>query len=565
MKKDLYILWISCFFHDSSVSLLKNWEIIFAVEEEKLSRIKHDSSFPENAIKACLNYCNISISDIDYVGFYEKPFIKFENFLKNYIKTYPFWYYGFIRWIKEWLKSKLFFKRILYKKTWYRWNVIYIDHHLSHAAGAFFSSGYEKSAILTVDWVWEESTTTWWIWEKNQIEVKEKIIFPNSVGLIYSAFTSYLWFAVNDWEYKMMGLAPYWKSIYVDIIKDKLIQIKDDWSFDINMSYFSFQYWRKMINNKFEKLFWQKTRNKNEEITQFHKDIAASIQKVTEELLFSIVNYIYSETKLENLCISWWVWLNCVANYYLFKKSNFKNIYVQPSPGDWWSSVGVCYYIYSCILWEKSKAFENIYLWEEFSYENIKLILKDYENKVSFEKIDIEKMTKNVSKLIMENNVIWWFQWRAEFWPRALWNRSILWNPLNKENWKKINLKIKFRESFRPFAPSIIEEELWKYYDLNWQYPYMLFVSKSKNDNLFPAVTHLDWTSRVQTINEKQNLKYYLLLKEFEKVSGFPILINTSFNLSSEPIVYSPIDALNTFLNCWMDYLVLWDYFISKK
>ncbi|NDK07627.1 hypothetical protein EOM39_00095 [Candidatus Gracilibacteria bacterium] len=565
MKKDLYILGISCFFHDSSVSLLKNGEIIFAVEEEKLSRIKHDSSFPENAIKACLNYCNISISDIDYVGFYEKPFIKFENFLKNYIKTYPFGYYGFIRGIKEWLKSKLFFKRILYKKTGYRGNVIYIDHHLSHAAGAFFSSGYEKSAILTVDGVGEESTTTWGIGEKNQIEVKEKIIFPNSVGLIYSAFTSYLGFAVNDGEYKMMGLAPYGKSIYVDIIKDKLIQIKDDGSFDINMSYFSFQYGRKMINNKFEKLFGQKTRNKNEEITQFHKDIAASIQKVTEELLFSIVNYIYSETKLENLCISGGVGLNCVANYYLFKKSNFKNIYVQPSPGDGGSSVGVCYYIYSCILGEKSKAFENIYLGEEFSYENIKLILKDYENKVSFEKIDIEKMTKNVSKLIMENNVIGWFQGRAEFGPRALGNRSILGNPLNKENWKKINLKIKFRESFRPFAPSIIEEELGKYYDLNGQYPYMLFVSKSKNDNLFPAVTHLDGTSRVQTINEKQNLKYYLLLKEFEKVSGFPILINTSFNLSSEPIVYSPIDALNTFLNCGMDYLVLGDYFISKK
>lgn len=565
MNKDLYILWISCFFHDSSVSLLKNGEIIFAIEEEKLSRIKHDNSFPEKAIKACLKHCNISINDIDFVGFYEKPFIKFENFLKNYIKTYPFWYYGFIRGIKEWLKYKLFFKRILYKKTWYRWEVIYIDHHISHAAWAFFSSGYEKSAILTVDWVWEESTTTWWIWEKNKIEVKEKIIFPNSIGLIYSAFTSYLWFAVNDWEYKMMGLAPYWKSIYVDIIKDKLIQKNNDWSFDLNLNYFSFQFWRKMINKKFEKLFWYKTRNKNEEITQFHKDIAASIQKVTEELLLNIVDYIYKETKLENLCISWWVGLNCVANYFLLKKSNFKNIYVQPSPWDWWSSVGVCYYIYNCILWKRSKKFENIYLWEEFRDEIIKLILKDYENKVSFEKIDFEKMTKKVSKLIMENNVIWWVQWRAEFWPRALWNRSILWNPLNKENWKKINLKIKFRESFRPFAPSIIEEELWKYYDLKWQYPYMLFVAKSKNDNLFPAVTHLDWTSRVQTINEKQNLKYYLLLKEFEKVSGFPILINTSFNLSSEPIVYSPIDALNTFLNCWMDYLVLWDYFIYKK
>jgi carbamoyltransferase len=564
MQKEIYILWISCFFHDSSVALLKNGEIIFAIEEEKLTGIKHDNTFPEKAIKACLSYCKLEIGEIYYVGFYEKPFFKFENFIKNYIYNYPFWYYWFIRGVKEWLKYKLFFKRILKKKIWYNWEIIYIYHHLSHASGAFFSSWYEKSAILTVDWVWEESTTTRWVWNKNDIEIKESINFPNSIGLLYSTFTAYLWFEVNEWEYKMMWLAPYWKPIYYDTIEKQLLNINKDWSFELNMKYFSFQYWKTMFNSRFEKLFWNKQRIKVDNITQFHKDIASSIQKVAELLLLNIVEYIYEKTKLDNLCISWWVGLNCVANYNLLKNSKFKNIYIQPSPWDSWSTIWVCYYIYSSILWKESKKFENIYLWESFSDNTILTTFEKYEKQIKYEKLSFDILIQKVAKLIYKDKIIWWFQDRTEFWPRALGNRSILWNPLNKDNWKKINLKIKFRESFRPFAPSIIEEDLSKYYDLNGEFPYMLFIAKAKNIDLFPAVTHIDWTSRVQTVNIEQNKKYYLLLKEFEKIAGFPILINTSFNLWWNPIVNNPKDAINTFLNCEMDYLVLWNYFITK-
>lgn len=565
MDKDIYILWVSCFFHDSSVALMKNWEIIFAIEEEKLSKIKHDNSFPELSIKKTLEYNKIDISEISYIWFYEKPFIKFENFLKNYIEAYPFWYYWFINWVKQWLKYKLFFKEILKRKFLYTWEIIYINHHLSHASGAFFSSWYKKSAILTIDWVWEESTTTWGIWNLNNIKICENLIYPNSLWLLYSAFTAYLWFEVNDWEYKMMWLAPYWKPIYKDIIKKELIKINDDWSFILNMKYFSFQYWKKMYNEKFEKLFWEKTRIKWEEITIFQKNIASSIQKLAEDIILKIVDYIFSKTREDNLCISWWVWLNCVANYKILKKSKFKNIYVQPAPWDSWSSIWVCYYINSSILLKKSKKFENIYLWEDFSNEHTLKCIEKYKNEIFFKEYDFNNLTNKIARLINNDCVIWWFQWRTEFWPRALWNRSILWNPLNYENWKKINLKIKFRESFRPFAPAITEDDLPKFFDLNWAFPYMLFVWKNLNKNFFPAVTHIDWTSRVQTVNISENFRFYTLLKEFEKISKFPILINTSFNLAGFPIVNSPIDAIETFLNCEMDYLVIWNYFISKK
>ena len=565
MKKNIYVLGISCFFHDSSVALIKNWEIIFAIEEEKLSRIKHDSSFPEKSINKCLEYCKLDINDINYIWFYEKPFIKFENFIKNYIEVWPFWYYWFIKWIKEWLKYKLWFSSILKDKTWYKWNIIYLDHHLTHASWSFFSSKYNKAAILTIDWVWEESTTTWWIWDWINIEIKEKIIFPNSIGLIYSTFTSYLWFDVNDWEYKVMWLAPYGEPIYTNIILDELLNINDDWSYELDMKYFSFHLWKKMFNSNFESLFNHRFRKKTENIEKFHKDIASSIQKVIEILLLKISNYIYSKTKLDTLCISWWVWLNCVANYEILKKSKFKNIYVQPSPWDGGSSIWICYYIYHNILGNKrSINFNNIYLWEEYSDNNIENKLKRYSDKVTFIKLSESNLIKKVSTLILDNNIIWWFQWRTEFWPRALGNRSILWNPLHKENWKKINLNIKYRESFRPFAPSITEDSLSKYYDLEWSFPYMLFIAKVRDKNLFPAVTHLDGSSRIQTVNKDQNKKYFLLLKEFEKKTGFPILINTSFNLAWKPIVNSPEDALNTFLHCDMDYLVLWDYLVNK-
>lgn len=565
-KENVYILWVSCFFHDSSVSLLKNWKIIFALEEEKLSQVKHDSAFPEKAINKCLEYCKLDITDITYVGFYEKPFIKFEYFIKNYIKTSPFWFYWFIKWLKEWLKYKLWFSNTLKEKIWYKWKIIYLDHHLTHSSWAFFSSWYTDAAILTVDWVWEESTITRGIWQKNKILIEEKISFPNSIWLLYSTFTAYLWFEVNDWEYKMMWLAPYWKPIYKDLIFRELIVLNENWSFELNMKYFSFIYWRKMFNKKFERLFWEKCRKYSEEINDFHKNIASSIQEVTEIIMLKLVDYIYNKTEQDNLTISWWVWLNCVANYKILKNSKFKNIYIQPSPWDWWSCIWICYYIYFNILNNKNiSGFNNIYLWEDFLDNQIYEDLLKNNQFIRFEKLTINDLLKKTANYLYKNKIIWWFQWRTEFWPRALGNRSILGNPLNIENWKKINLKIKFRESFRPFAPSIIEEDLNKYFDIEWSFPYMLFIAKTNFKDQIPAVVHLDNTSRVQTVNRLQNKRYYLLLKEFERISSHPILINTSFNLSWMPIVNSPSDAIKTFLNCEMDYLVLWDYFISKK
>lgn len=566
IEKDIYILWISCFFHDSSVALLKNWEIIFAIEEEKLTRKKHDSCFPHKSIQACLNYCDISIKDIAYVGFYEKPFIKFENFLKNAVYTWPWGYYGFVKGIKEWLKYKLFFEFIFRKRWKYRWEIIYLEHHLSHAAGAFFSSGFEKSAFLTIDGVWESATTTWWVWENTTLKVEEEIHFPNSLGLLYSTFTAYLGFEVNEWEYKMMGLAPYWEPKYQSLIETHLVSQNPDGSYTLDMQYFDFQYWKKMFNEKFEALFWEKWRTSWVPLTQFHKDVASSIQKVTEKMIFEIVEYIYGKTKLDSLCISWWVALNCVANAYILQQSHFKHIYVQPSPGDSWTSIGCCYYIYSSILGKKSSTFSHIYLWEEFSREQIREALSAFWEKIVYEEKDFSEIVERVaSSIFSKNTIVWWFQWRSEFWPRALWNRSILWNPLEKDNWQRINLKIKFRESFRPFAPSITQESLQKFYDGMWEFPYMLFVLKTLSPSSLSAVTHIDGTARVQTVTREQNERYFSLLKEFEKHTGVPILINTSFNLSWEPIVYSPTDALTTFLTCDMDILVLGNFLVYKK
>lgn len=567
MKKDIYILWISCFFHDSSISLMKNGEIVFAIEEEKITRVKHDHTFPENAILACLKHEGITIDDIDYIGFYEKPFIKFENFIKNYIQTWPLGYYGFIHWLKDWLQYKLHFSSILKKKTGYKGDIIYMNHHLSHAAGAFFSSGYHKSAVLTIDGVGEKSTTTWWIWEWIHLDIKENINFPHSIGLLYSTFTAYLGFEVNDWEYKMMWLAPYGKPMYTDLILKEIVELSTDGSFTINMNYFSYHLGRKMFNRKFEQLFWYTARQKNERLEQFHKDIAASIQEVVEKIVLQISSYIYNKTWIDSLCISWWVGLNCVLNYKILKLSRFKHIYVQPAPWDSWSSIWVCYYIYHCILgYKEKKHFSHIYLWSDFINDQDQNIIHLFSDQVTYEYIDNEAhLFDKIADLIYKNKVIGWYQWRTEFGPRALWNRSILWNPLEKKNWKRINLKIKFRESFRPFAPSLTQEFLSEHFDIQWSFPYMLFIAQVKNKKLFPAITHVDWTSRVQTVTKKSNERYYSLLKAFEKKSWYPILINTSFNLAWEPIVDSPKDALETFLACDMDYLVIWNYIIRKS
>jgi len=560
----MYILWISCFFHDSSAALIKNWKIVSAISEERLSRKKHDGDFPKQSVNFCLKNEWISISDIDYIVFYEKPLLKFERLIFMFFKAWPFWFKTFYNMLNTWLSLKLKIEKKIIKELWYNWEILYVKHHESHASSSFFTSNFNDSALLILDWVWEYSTTSMWYWKDNNINLIKEMQFPNSIWLLYSAFTYYLWFKVNDWEYKVMWLAPYWNSKFVDLIKNNLIIKNKDWSFILNKKYFDFHSSKSIINSNFEKLFWQDTRKEWEEITNFHKNIAYSIQLVIEDLIIDLANQVYCEYNSYNLCLWWWVALNCVANSKILKNTKFKNIHIFPASWDDWWAIWAALSVYYNFLWKKRiKSFDSIYLWWSFDEKYI----ESYLNRINikFQKLNDKDLYSHIAKKIKEQKVIWWFQWRSEFWPRALWNRSILWDPTKKENWNKINLKIKFRESFRPFAPSILEEDFEKYFisDIN-VLEYMTYIVNTKNNDLL-AVTHVDWTSRVQTVNSVKNNRYYNLLLSIKKEIWVWCLINTSFNIAWDPIVETPQDAMRTFLKTWIDILVLWNYIINKE
>jgi carbamoyltransferase len=594
-----FILGISAFYHDSSATLIKGEKIIAAAQEERFSRIKHDNRFPKNAISYCLEEEKISLDEVDAIIFYEKPFLKFERLLETYLAFVPRGFLSFSKAMPLWIKEKLFQKKVLFdecKKIDKNFNNInkikFCSHHRSHAASAFFASPFENSLILTIDGVGEWSTTTIALGNKNKIKILEEINFPHSLGLLYSAFTYYLGFKVNSGEYKVMGLAPYGQPKYTELILKELITLKEDGSYKLNMKYFNFATGLTMINKNFENLFGVKKRNSNKEgdnLTQFHMDMASSIQNVIEIVILKICRYIRDKYKISNLCLAGGVALNCVANGKILKENFFDNIWIQPASGDAGGSLGAALsYIYDELSIErhifKPDMMNGSYLGPKFKNEEIKKQLEDLG--ANYQEKTEEDILKIISKELSNEKIIGWFQGRMEFGPRSLGCRSIIADPRSEKMQQKLNLKIKFRESFRPFAPSILIEELKNYFDMETPSPYMLLVANIK-DNLkiqmtesqeelfgikklnirrstIPSVTHVDYSARVQTVEKDSNSRYYRLIKNFFEITGCPILINTSFNIRGEPIVCEPKDAFNCFMGTNLDILVIENFILYK-
>ncbi len=577
-----YVIGISAYYHDSSACLVnENGEILSAVQEERFSRIKHDNSFPIETIKFFLSNFNISPQNIEAIVFYEKPFLKFERLLETYVNFFPKGFFQFLKSIPIWAAQKLFQENEI-KKNLLKLNnnfkhteIFFSDHHLSHAASAFFPTKFNKAAILTADGVGEWRTTTIGIGENNNIKILKEINFPHSIGLLYSAFTYYCGFKVNDGEYKLMGLAPYGKPIYEKIIKENVINIKEDGSFWLNSYYFEYPTGFKMINKNFENLFSKPARKKDEKIDTFYMDIAASIQKITEEILLKISRMIKINYDIENICLAGGVALNCVCNGILKKNNIFKNIWIQPAAGDAGGSLGAALsYIYM-----QKKRPRNINILESDSMKGSllgpEIKSEDAEKKLielgaNFSKLDTDSLNKFTAMKLSEGKLFGWFQGKMEFGPRALGNRSILADPRNQNMKKKLNMSIKFREDFRPFAPAVLEEKVSEWFDFNSTSPYMQFVAnvrKDKNENqiTIPAVTHVDNSARLQTVNKDINPRFYNLINEFYQITNVPILINTSFNINNEPIVNTIEDAYQCFLTTELDYLVCGNLLIDKN
>ncbi|MDC0248021.1 carbamoyltransferase [Pelagibacteraceae bacterium] len=593
------ILGISAFYHDSAATMVVDGKIIAAAQEERFSRIKHDPNYPYNAVNYVLNEANIKLNQVDYIVFFEKPFLKFERLLETYLAFAPKGFKSFCMSMPLWLREKLFQKNFLYNKlkqhdeNFKDINKIHFsEHHYSHAASAFFPSPYKEAIILTLDGVGEWATTTIALGNDNKINMLKEIHFPHSIGLLYSAFTYFLGFKVNSGEYKVMGLAPYGEPKYKDLIINKLIDLKEDGSFRLNMKYFNYATGLTMVNSKFEKLFGKKTRNPNTDLlNKFHMDIAASIQAVTEEIVIKITKSIARENKSKNLCLAGGVALNCVANGKILKNNIFKNIWIQPAAGDAGGSLGAALAFWYNELGNKRQIIPNkdemkgSLLGPSYSNEKIESILKLLNAK--FEKLDDENLLSLIANELKNEKIIGWFQGRMEFGPRALGARSIIADPRSDKMQKELNLKIKFRESFRPFAPSILREDLNDWFELDQESPYMLLVSdikkklqipmNEKDNKLFgidklnikrskiPAVTHVDYSARIQTVHAETNPKYYNLIKKFKEITNCPILLNTSFNVRGEPIVCTIEDAFKCFMGTNLDILVCENFILYKK
>ena len=592
------VLGISAFYHDSAATILIDGKIIAAAQEERFTRIKHDKSYPFNAIEFVLKYANIKFSDIDAIVFFEKPFLKFERLLETYVAFAPRGFISFCKAMPIWLKEKLFQKNLLFNKfkehdkNFKDQSKIYFsDHHLSHAASAFYPSPYEEAIILTADGVGEWATTTVSIGKGNNVQIKKEIQFPHSLGLLYSAFTYYTGFKVNSGEYKLMGLAPYGSPIYEDKIKDHLVDIKDDGSFHLDQSFFNYATGLTMTNDKFDKLFGQKPRDpKNEQLTQFHMDIAASIQKVTEEIMIKLAKSIRAEYKIPNLCLAGGVALNCVANGRILNENIFENIWVQPAAGDAGGSLGAALAFWYIEQKNNRKidvndSMQGSYLGPEYNDEQIEKELKKIG--ANYSKLNDVDLIDKVSDDLASSKAIGWFQGRMEFGPRALGSRSILGDPRSSETQKNLNLKVKYRESFRPFAPSVLNEDLSDWFKIKVDSPYMLMVAKVKDDKItqmteeqnklfgieklnikrseIPAVTHLDYSARIQTVRRDSNKRYYDLIKKFKEKTNCPVIVNTSFNVRGEPIVNTPRDAYNCFMGTELDKLVIGNFYLDKS
>ena len=566
----MYTLGISCYYHDSAAAVLKNGKVIAAVEEERFSRIKFDDGFPKLAINWCLKEAGISAENIDSIAFYDKPVLKFERLLDNYIGVAPRGLFSFLDVIPKWIHKRLWVKDEIKKHLkGFRGEIIFPEHHMSHAAHTFFTSPFDEAAILTVDGVGEWSTTTFGTGKNTDVKLINDIRWPHSVGLFYSAFTYFLGFKVNEGEYKLMGLSSYGEPKYYDKIMSELIDVKNDGSIHLNMKYFAFTYDKYMTNQNFSDVFGIPARKHDEKVEQIHFDIGASAQLVLEDILLKMVNHVYNKTKMKNLCLGGGVALNGVANYRILKEGPFENLHIPPSPGDAGSAVGCAQYLYHCHAKNKrvveestERITDNIYVGPEYSNDEIKSFLE--KNKISYDFLEREQLLKNSAKLISEGNIVGWYQGKMEWGPRALGNRSILADPRDEKMKDILNEKIKHRESFRPFAPSILEDDVSEYFDMDRPSPYMLFVAKVKKPDKIPAVTHIDGTGRLQSVSKEVNPLYYDLINEFYKLTDIPVIINTSMNVMGEPIVNTPEHAYNMILKTDMDYLVMGNYLVRK-
>ena len=594
----MYILGISAFYHDSAACLLKNGDIIAAAQEERFSRLKHDNNFPQRAIIYCLKEAGIKPNELTNVIFYEKPFLKFERLLETYLSFAPKGFKSFATSMPLWIKEKLFQKHMIKKELvnilgdtidWQK-KLLFSSHHLSHAASAFYPSPFESSAVLVLDAVGEWTTTSIAIGNGKNLQIHKEIQFPHSIGLLYSAFTYYTGFRVNSGEYKVMGLAPYGKPVYVDIIRNKLIKVANDGSFKLDMSYFDFATGLTMTNKKFDDLFGGPPRLPESNLTQREMDLAASIQKVTEDIIIRLAKEISKETGEKNLCLAGGVALNCVANGKLSREKIFKNIWVQPAAGDAGGALGAAlcaWHLHHNKEKDPSYTFDKMkgsYLGPKFSDNEIKNELSICNAK--FEKVTENVLIERVASALVDQKAIGWMQGRMEFGPRALGARSILADPRSPLIQKQLNLKVKYRESFRPFAPSVLMEHVDKWFKHDKKSPYMSFVSElleekrfkmtKKEKSLFgidklniprssvPAITHVDYSSRIQTVHKDTNPLYHSLISKFYEKTGIPLIVNTSFNVRGEPIVCSPTDAFKCFMGNELDVLVIGNYILYK-
>ncbi|MCH2172297.1 carbamoyltransferase [Myxococcota bacterium] len=558
------ILGLSCFYHDSAAALLVDGHLVAAAHEERFTRIRHDPALPKHAVTYCLEEAGLGIEDIDYVAFYDKPFIKLERILMTYLATFPRSLPSFTKSIPVWLKEKLWIPSVIRQELGYEGEVLFAEHHQSHAASAFLASPFDEAAILTCDGVGEWATTTTGIGRGSSFELIREIRFPHSLGLLYSAFTYYLGFKVNSAEYKVMGAAPYGEPNYSEKILDELVDLREDGSFKLNMKYFAYDYGLTMTNDRFSKLFGHPVRSAESEMQQFHWDMAASIQSVTEEIVLRMVRKLHEDTGMNSLCMAGGVALNCVSNGRIVREGPFEHLWVQPAAGDAGGALGAALYVQNAVLGEpRNHRMEHAYWGPSFSDEEIRETL-DARGAV-YRTLPREEMIEETARHLNKNQaVVGWFQGRMEWGPRSLGSRSILADARNEENWKRVNLKIKFRESFRPFAPAVLVEKATDWFEIDRESPYMLLVCQVREDRNVPAVTHVDGSARLQTVTRDSHTEFYDLLNAFDEQSGCPVLINTSFNVRGEPIVCSPEDAYLCFMRTNMDVLVLGNQVLLK-
>jgi carbamoyltransferase len=557
------ILGVSCFYHDSAACLIKDGKVIAAVSEERFNREKNSPDFPINAINFCLQAGELTIYDIDYLGFYEKPYLKFHRMILSHLQSYPFSLKNFLDTMPSWLQDRLIMSLVFEREIGYKGKVLFIKHHLSHAASTFLVSPFQEAAILTADAVGEWATTTYGVGKANDIKIFKEIQFPDSLGLVYTAVTTYLGFEALEGEGKVMGLAGYGKPIYLDKFR-KIVIVESDGSYRVDTRFFGFNKGCRMYSKSFVKTFGEE-RKPEDKIEQRHCDIAASLQSFLEETLIIMARNLYRITKMDKLCLAGGLFLNCVANSKILEETPFKEVFIQPAAGDSGGALGVASYIYHT-LFKNSRNYVmmDAYLGPDFSTEQIRRVLRGQD--IHFKELTDSDLVKHIAEKISQDKIVGWLQGKMEFGPRALGSRSILANPCNPDMKELLNSKVKNREPFRPYAPTVLEEEATEFFEAKQFSPFMLLAAKVREDKkaLIPAVTHIDGTARVQTVSKHTNPKFWNLIKEFENIKGVPLVLNTSFNLRGEPIVCSPKDALNAFLKSKMDVLVLENFVLEK-